>query len=122
MGSNPINLFVRFLLEVTVLLATGIWGWKLTNHGLKFVLGFGIPILLAVIWGLFAVPEDPSRSGAAPIVVSGWFRLLIELLIFSFGAWCIYNLGYSKISLVITLILVIHYAVSHDRVIWLLGQ
>ena len=118
MGSHPINLAVRFLLEVAALLVVGVWGWRQTDSWFRFVLGLGIPILLAVIWGTFAVPNDPSRSGAAPVVVPGILRLVIELAIFALAIWAIYDLGYSNLSLIMGIIVAMHYLTSYDRILW----
>ena len=67
MGSHPINLALRFLLELSALFAMGVWGWRYSEGWLRFVLALSIPIIAAVLWGTFAVPDDPSRSGGAPI-------------------------------------------------------
>ena len=122
MGSHPINLVIRFLLEITALIVVGLWGWKQSESWPRFVMAIGIPILLAAIWGTFAVPDDPSRSGAAPVPVPGVVRLLIELGIFAFATWVLYDMGYIKASWILGLIVVIHYAVSYDRISWLLSQ
>ncbi len=71
MGSHPINLAVRFILELTALVAAGMWGWHQSEGWLKFLLVITLPLLIAIVWGTFAVPDDPSRSGAAPIPISG---------------------------------------------------
>ena len=122
MGSNPINLAVRFLLELTILLTMGMWGWKLSDNWMRFILALTIPIIAMIIWGVFAVPEDPSRSGEAPIPVPGAIRLIIELTFFGIGSWMLYNLGYAKVGLVLAIIVVIHYIISYDRIIWLLSR
>jgi len=122
MGSHPLNLAVRFILELSALTSIGIWGWKQSDDWIKFVLGIGLPILFAVIWGTFAVPEDPSRSGNAPIVVSGYIRLAIELAIFAAATWALYNIDYGRISLIFGTIVIVHYLVSYDRIIWLFRQ
>jgi hypothetical protein len=31
MGSHPINLAIRFLLEVAALTSTGMWGWRVSD-------------------------------------------------------------------------------------------
>ena len=98
MGSHPINLVFRFILELCALTAIGIWGWKQSDGFFRFVLSIGIPIILAAIWGVFAVPDDPSRSGASPVVVSGIVRLAIELAIFAFAIWSLYNIGSIRLS------------------------
>lgn len=122
MGSHPINLTIRFLLELIALISMGIWGWKQSDGVLRFILAFGIPIIAAAIWGTFAVPDDPSRSGAAPIVTPGIIRLFIELAFFVFATWSLYSLGYTSLSWILGLIVIVHYIVSYDRIMWLLKQ
>ena len=63
MGSHPINLAIRFLLEITALITMGFWGWRQSEGWFRYILALIIPILAAVVWGTFAVPNDPSRSG-----------------------------------------------------------
>ena len=122
MGSHPINLAIRFLLEMTALISVGMWGWKQSDGWLRFVLSVGIPIILASIWGTFAVPDDPSRSGAAPIVTPGVVRLAIELAFFAMASWSIYDMGSTKLSLAFGIVVVLHYAISYDRILWLMSH
>ncbi len=122
MGSHPINLGVRLLLEIYALLAMGTWGWRQTDHWFKFILAIGLPLIAAVVWGTFAIANDPSRSGNAPIPVSGIVRLAIEFLFFGFAIWSTYNLGYSSLSWCVAIVVIVHYVVSYDRVLWLLKQ
>lgn len=67
MGSNPINLTVRFFLELTALIAMGFWGWKQGEGLLRFVLALSIPIVAAVMWGVFAVPNDQVGRVTRPL-------------------------------------------------------
>lgn len=120
MGSHPINLAVRFLLEITALLAIGVWGWRQGEGWLGFALAFGVPVIVATIWGTFAVPNDPSRSGAAPIAIIGIIRLLMELTIFAFATWSVNDLGYARISWILGVIVAVHYIISYDRILWLI--
>ena len=122
MGSHPINLAVRFMLELCALTSVGIWGWRQTDGWLKFVLAFGFPIILAAIWGVFAVPNDPSRSGNTLIPTPGIVRLAIELVIFAIATWCLYNLGFLNLCFVFGAAVVIHYILSYDRIAWLVSQ
>ena len=122
MGSHPVNLAVRFLLEMSGFVSLGIWGWKQSDGWLRFVLAIGIPIIFATIWGSFAVPDDPSRSGKAPIVTPGIIRLLIEIGIFACATWSLYDVGFNKVSLVFGIIVVLHYMISYDRIKWLISQ
>jgi hypothetical protein len=122
MGSHPVNLAVRFLLEIAALVAIGYWGWSQHDGLLRFVLAIGGPLIAAILWGTFAVPGDPSRSGKAPVPVPGLARLVLELAIFAFAAWALYDAGQPVLALILSVIVVIHYALSYDRVAWLLRQ
>ncbi len=122
MGSHPINLIIRFLLEISALLSVGLWGWKQSEGWHRFLLAIGTPIMLAVVWGVFAVPNDPSRSGTAPIPTPGIIRLAIELAFFAFATWSLNDMGFHKASLALGIIVVLHYMVSYDRIIWLLSK
>jgi len=64
-GSHPLNLFVRFILELIVLIVVGILGLKFSSGIEKYVFMIVGSVLLATIWGVFNVPEDSSRSGKA---------------------------------------------------------
>lgn len=121
MSSHPLNLTVRFLLELSALFVLGLWGWQQREDGLRFVLAIGIPLLLAVLWGVFAVPNDPSRSGKAPVPVPGWLRLLLELAFFGLAVWALAGLGYSTAAWLLGLLVFVHYLVSYDRIRWLLS-
>ena len=122
MGSHPINLAIRFLLEITALIAMGFWGWRQSEGWFRYILALIIPILAAVVWGTFAVPNDPSRSGSAPIPVPGLIRLVIELAIFLFAFWSLNNLELKVLSWVFGIIVIVHYITSYDRILWLITQ
>ena len=123
MGSNPANLAFRFLLELAAYMAIGFWGWQQAdNIVLKIVLAVGLPIISAVLWATFAVPNDPSRSGKAPVPVPGWLRLILELAFFAFAAWAMFDLEFVTLSRIMAVLVLIHYALSYDRLLWLLKQ
>jgi hypothetical protein len=90
-GSNPINLAVRFILEMTGMVALGWWGWNQGEGVLRFVFALGIPFLAAVLWGTFAVPGDSSRSGDARVPVPGIVRLIFELAFFVGATWSLFD-------------------------------
>jgi hypothetical protein len=122
MGSHPINLLLRFLLELCVLAVAGYWGWSVSSGFTRFLLVWGVPLLLAILWGTFSVPDDPSRSGRAPIPVPGVLRLLLELINFGFGVWALYSLGHGVAGLVLAVLVVVHNILSYDRITWLVRQ
>ena len=122
MGSHPANLAIRFIIELIALGAGGYWGYKQGVGWSKYLFAAGIVVLLALIWGTFAVPDDPSRSGSAPIPVPGMLRLAIELSFFAFACWCLYDLGFIKWSLGLGIVVFLHCAISYDRIAWLVEQ
>ena len=122
MGLHPINLLFRFLLEVMAVVITALWGWNQGEGGQGFLLAVFLPMTLAVIWGVFTVPDDPTRSGKAPVVTPGAVRLVIELAIFGFATWALYDMGYALLSVVFGALAGLHYAISYDRILWLLSR
>lgn len=122
MSSNPINLALRFLLEVASLIVMGIWGWNQTEEWIRYLLALAIPIIAAIVWGTFAVPNDPSRSGNAPVPVHGVIRLVIELTFFVIAVLFLHLMGTTKLGIIMGAIVFIHYIISYDRVVWLLKR
>jgi hypothetical protein len=74
------------------------------------------------IWGIFAVKNDPSRSGKTVVSIPGWLRLLLELAIFFFGVFCIWELGYENSAMVFGTLVVIHNLMFWERNSWLIKQ
>lgn len=122
MGSNPINLALRFALEMAAMVALGCWSWMQSYGVLRIVLVTGIPLLIAILWGTFAVPNDPSRSGKAPVPVSGIVRLLLEWAVFAAATGALFAVGPTTLAWLLGGAVLIHYAISYDRILWLIGQ
>ena len=122
MGSHPVNLGLRFALEMTALLALGVWGSRQAEGVLSVVMALGVPLLDAGLWGTFAVPGDPSRSGKAPVPVAGIIRLGYEIIYFGFAAWALLSMGNAALGLAFGVAVIIHYVLSYDRVKWLVRQ
>lgn len=119
---NQFNLVLRFILEVAMIVIAAIWGWNNAEGLLKFILALGIPVLMATLWGVFGVRGDPSRSGKTIVQTPGVARLLLELIFFGLACWFFYDLGYHKLSLILVVLLAVHYIFSFDRIRWLLKQ
>lgn len=84
------NLALMFILELSVLVAVGYWGFTAgSNWGLKLVAGLGAPVLFGVLWGLFA-----AGGGAnATYPLTGIARGLFEVAWFGGGALALYAAG-----------------------------
>lgn len=81
-----------------------------------------LPVVAAVIWGTFAVPNDPSRSGGAPVPVPGSVRLLLEFVILGGAFVVMYVEGLFYPSVVFISLVIIHYILARERIRWLLGN
>ena len=119
MDKHPINLGLRFLLELLALYALGRWGW--TQHaGLaRWAWMILLPLGAAAAWGVFRVPNDP---GKALVPVPGWVRLALEAVYFGAAAGCLYASGQQTWALIFAGMTLLHYAISYRRVVWLLRQ
>lgn len=119
MSNNPVNLTLRFVLELIGLWAFGYFGWTQFDGVWRGVVGFGLPLLMAVIWGTFRVPNDPKH---APVPVLGKIRLLIEVCFFGLAGMLWSLAGQQTSALIFIIVVIVHYALSYDRVGWLLSQ
>lgn len=113
------NLALRLGLEVGAFTGLGIAAWKFTSGPVRWAAVVVLPLAAATAWGVFNVLNDPSRSGAAPIEVSGWIRLALELLVLGGGAAAIFIAGRPEIATVFAVLIVAHYLASLRRIEWL---
>jgi hypothetical protein len=120
MGAHPANLVIRFILEMTALFAMGYWGWQQREDLVRYLLAVLVPLVAASLWGLFAVPGDASRSGRAPVAVSGPVRLVVEVAFFTFGVFTAHQAVNPVFAVVLASGNALQYAVSYDRIVWLL--
>jgi len=116
------NLALRFVLELAALGALGWWGWAQTDSWWRIVSAITVVLFAAILWGTFAVPHDPSRGGSGLVHVPGVARLMLELLIFGVAAYALRSIGQSTLALAFTVLVLIHYAWSYERVAWLIKQ
>ena len=119
MANNPLNLALRFFLELVILFALGYWGWTQHSGLARWVWTLVLPLSAAALWGAFRVPGDP---GAAAVAVPGFLRLALELLLFGAGVWAFYAAGRSTWGLIFALVTLGHYLISYDRILWLVKQ
>lgn len=120
MGKHPLNLALRFILELATLSVFAIWGWNWYADWRRVLPAVFLPLFFAVLWGVFAVKNDPSRSGKTVVPTRGVMRLFLELVFFGLAALALFNLEWKTMGTVFALLLVFHYSISYDRIIWLL--
>jgi hypothetical protein len=116
------QLAIRFALEVSSLVAIGLFAGGWFRSGWSYAVGWGAPVLVAIAWGTLAVKGDPSRSGNAPIPIPGLLRLILEMGVFLGGAAALAALN-DRVALVLFLAtFAVHHLMTTDRLAWLLRQ
>ena len=120
MSQNPINLAVRFILEIIALIALGYGGWHAGEGLLRYLLAIGLPLLMAYLWGAYRTPNEPHHPQHTTRPIPGWARLLLEAVTFGGGAWGFFSTGATTWGWLFVAVVLVHYALSYDRVAWLL--
>ena len=60
---KAINAGLAFFLELAMLAGFGYWGFYGDKSVLiKWLLGIGIPVIVAVVWGMFFAPNSGHRQ------------------------------------------------------------
>jgi hypothetical protein len=115
------NLALRFGLEIAALAGIGLAAWHATSGAIRWLAVIVAPLTAAVIWGVFNVLNDPSRSGEAPVEVTGAVRIAIELAILGAGVLAVAYAGHPVLAAGFATLVVVQYATSRSRIEWLLG-
>jgi hypothetical protein len=106
------------LLEITAVLAYGYWGWAVHGGLARYAWAVGAMFVAATVWDVFRVPGD----GLKPTVrVPGWVRLIIEAGYFTGVATSLAAAGLPGLGIIFAILVALHYAVTHERVAWLLN-
>ncbi|GAA4892990.1 uncharacterized protein DUF2568 [Stackebrandtia albiflava] len=122
MSLHPAMLGVRFLLEMAAFASYVVYGLCGLSGPWSLVVAVGLPIAAAVVWGTFAVPDDPSRSGRAPVPVPGAVRLAVELVVLAGGPVALWAARLPLWGLGFAVVLVAYLLLARDRVAWLLSR
>lgn len=117
MNSHPLNLGVRFLLEIALIVIFAYWAWNNFDGIIKYVMTVVLPLSGILVWAIFKVDGDP---GKAIVAINGWTRLILELVLFGSAFFMLRAIHLNRIALVLLLITFLHYLASYDRVKWLL--
>ena len=122
MSTHPLNHALRFMLEVAALITFGFRGFHLSDSWTRILWAILLPVLFAAVWGVFAVPDDPSRSGKTVVPTPGAIRLALELILFAAATWMLISLGKPLLGWIFGGVVMMHYLISYDRIVWLLKQ
>ncbi|WP_144503999.1 YrdB family protein [Bacillus mycoides] len=96
------NIALRFMLELCILGSVGYWGFRVGEiPAIKITLAIILPIVVAVIWGLFGAPH-------AEWEVQGILHVLLEIIVFGVGVAALYHLKHPMLASGLALIIVVN--------------
>ena len=97
-----LNLLLRFLLELCMYASVGYWGFK-THEGwiMKLTFGIGLPVLMAVLWGVFLSPKATRPLRGLP-------REILELILLGSGAIALLASGKANLACIYLAVLLIN--------------
>jgi hypothetical protein len=107
---------IQFVLEIIAFVAVGYWGWTQHDGLIRLLTAFGLPVVVALIWGIFRVPNDP---GKATVVIPARLRLALELGIFLLASALLYAAGQTKLGIAFMMIVLLQYILS-QRIVFLM--
>jgi hypothetical protein len=119
----PIHLAIRFALELVMWGAIGYWGWHLGGGGVgSWLLAIGFTLISMVLWGVFRTRGDSSGRQDPPVAIPGAARLALELALFGLAGYGVWTSGSRAAAETLLTIFVLHFAVTWNRVAWLMRQ
>ena len=84
------------------------------------VLAIGLPLLAAMIWGVFGTLGDTRGQGGAPVPVSGKVRFVIETGFFVLATLAFAAGGAPDVALVFGVVALLLHIIGYERMLWLL--
>jgi hypothetical protein len=88
------SLALRFLLELALLAALGVWGFTVGGGTFtKILFGIGAPLAAAIVWGVFVAPKAPRR-------LEDPARFTLELFLWMAGGLALLAAGHPGWALV----------------------
>jgi hypothetical protein len=101
---KAINAGLAFFLELAMLAGFGYWGFYGENSVLiKWVLGIGLPLVIAVVWGIFFAPKAGHRLN----ITSG---ALLSLMLFLLAATALFYAQQPVLAIVFAVTAVVNRA------------
>lgn len=96
------NLALAFLLELALLAVFAYWGFQAGNSTLaKILLGIGLPLLAALIWGIFMAPNSARR-------LQGGAYLALKALLFGLAVVALVAVGRTTLGVTFAGVVVIN--------------
>ncbi|HEY3512017.1 YrdB family protein [Kribbella sp. NPDC051137] len=101
------NLLLAFLAEILALGVLARWGWDLGGTtATRLLLAVGLPLVAAVLWGLFAAPT--ATRGQVP-------RWIVKVLVFGLAAAALWSMGHPLLGIVFVVVIAANLAIIHTQ-------
>jgi hypothetical protein len=101
------NLALRFLLELAGLAAYCYWGFTVpTGLPTKLLVGLGLPVVAAVLWGVFASPK-------ATVPLPDAAKLAFEVVWFGAAAVLLAAAGRLTLAIVFAVLVIVNRILLH---------
>ncbi len=91
------NLALSFFLELGMLVALSYWGFTTGSEVTRYLLCLGLPLLAALIWGIFMAPASPRR-------LRGLAYQVLQLILFGLAIAALYASGQPALALIFLLL------------------
>ena len=101
-AAKAMNLAVAFILELAMLAAFAWWGFHTGDSTIvRILLGIGVPVLVAVIWGIFMAPNSSRRfRGAA--------YLLLKIVLFGLAVAALVAVGQMILGIILGVVFLVN--------------
>ena len=81
------NLGLAFVVELAALGIFAWWGWRTGNNTpIRLLLAVGLPLITAVVWGLFAAP---TASYSGPVITA-----MVKVAVFGLAGLALWSLDH----------------------------
>jgi Protein of unknown function (DUF2568) len=96
---------LRFLLEMALLASLAYGGFSEQTGAVQWMLGLGVPLLVAVVWGRFIAPKA-SHATTDPV------RVWLEVAVFGAGVAALFAADRTVLAVVFAGLVLVHLSLT----------
>jgi hypothetical protein len=97
-----LNLAIAFLIEIAALAAFCWWGFTLSSPlWTRVIAGIGAPVVVAIVWGLFAAPRARFTLGFGP-------TMAVKFVVFALATAALITGGAVVLGILFAVIVVVN--------------